>query len=173
MAVAFQSQYATIAQLQTLSITAAAATRFGDDSMNAALQRASSIADTYLSSQFDLPLTGTDVSSPGWDMALTGAVCDIAAYLLYAQWGGGNPASPEDARRKVAYDNALAWLKQIRDEEIFPLYSDSSGNPVGTDEAGPFIISDYPVGFTPRGVFAPDALGETYPFPLPFFKGGD
>lgn len=124
--------------------------------MTAALKRASSIADTYLASQFTLPLI---VSPQGWDMALTGAVCDIAAFLLYAQWGGGNVSAPEDHRKQLAYDAAVRWLAEIRDQETFPLYTDSSGDPTGSDEAGPFIVSDLPVGFTTRGLCQPDSTG--------------
>lgn len=142
-----QSQYATTSDLQTLAITAAAGTRFGDTAMTAALQAASSIADSYIASQFTLPL----ITSPqGWDMSLTLAVCNIAAKLLYAQFGF-NPGAPGDQLVEKRYQDALDWLAQIRDKLIFPAWTDSSVN-TGVDEAGDWVISDTPVGFTSRGV---------------------
>lgn len=147
-----QSQYAFKDDLTSLSITAAAATRFGDPAINAQLQAASSVADSYIASQFTLPL---ETSPPGWDMSLTRAVCDIAAYFLYCQFGF-NPNAPQDALIKARYEMAIAWLTQIKDKKIFPQWVDAGNAPVGADEGGPFVISSPPVGFTDRGIVTND-----------------
>ena len=145
-----QSQYAQISDLTTLSITSAAGVRFGNAAMTAALQAASSICDSYLSSQFTLPL----VTSPqGWDMSLTLTTTNIAAWLLYNQFGFA-PQAPGDDLVVKRYESALDWLAQVRDKKIFPVFADSA-NAGGVIEQGAFIISDPPVGFTGRGVIDP------------------
>lgn len=143
-----QSQYAQIADLESLAITVAAGTRFGDTAMTAALQAASSIADSYITSQFTLPLQ--TAPAQGWDMSLTLHVSNIAAWLLYNQFGY-SPMAPGDDLVVKRYQSALDWLAMIRDQKIHPQWLDSSGDSVQTEQ-GPFVISDPPVGFTTRGV---------------------
>lgn len=152
-----QSQYAQISDLTSLSITSADGVRFGNPAMNAALQAASSLADSYLVSQFELPLA---TSPQGWDMSLTLNVCNIAAWLLFNQYGFA-PMSPGDELIGKRYEAAIDWLKQIRDKLIFPVWTDSGSNGP-TDEAGTFFISDPPIGFTSRGIGSPDT-GEYTP----------
>lgn len=147
MAAANQSQYAQASDLSSLALTPAAAQRFGVIAMNAQLQAASSIADSYIVSQFTLPL---QVDPQGWDMSLTMAVCNIAAYLLYVQYGF-NPSAPADQFIADRYKSAILWLEQIRDKVIFPQWIDSGTTATGNDEGGPFVLSDPPVGFTNRG----------------------
>lgn len=145
-----QSQYAQDADIQKLAITPAAYTRFegiATGTVSAALQAASSIADSYLASQFTLPLQ----SMPqGWDMSLTMNVCWIACYLLYNQYGYA-PMAPGDDMVAKRYEAAIKWLEQVRDEEIFPQFVDAAGSPPTSAEAGPYVVSDAPVGFTDRG----------------------
>jgi phage gp36-like protein len=140
-----QAQYATWDDIQRLAITPAAAQRYGEPASTSMLQAASSLCDSYLASQFTLPLTV-------WDMNLTMNVCNIAAYMLACQFGF-NPGAPADKLIETRYQNALMWLEQIRDEKIFPQYTDTQ-NQGGdsTIEAGPYVVSDPPVGFTDRGV---------------------
>lgn len=146
-----QSQYATSAQLTSLALTPAAANRFGATAIEAQLQAASSICDSYIASQFTLPL----VTEPqGWDMSLVMATCNIAAYLLYCQYGF-NPAAPADKYIQDRYQSAIAWLEQIRDKLIFPNWTDSTGDTPAFIEAGPYIESDPPAGFTDRGIVVP------------------
>ncbi len=140
-----QSQYAEVDDIVLLSLTLAAKNRFGTSATEAALQAASSVADSYIVSQFTLPLTD-------WDMSLRLAVCNIAAYMLYTQFGAGNPGAPMDEMIKVRYNDALKWLAEVRDQKIFPQWTDSSGASPVTTAAGPYVISDEPVGFTSRGV---------------------
>lgn len=143
-----QSQYATSAQLSSLALTPAATSRFGATAIEAQLQAASSICDSYIASQFTLPL----ITEPqGWDMSLVMATCNIAAYLLYCQYGF-NPAAPADKYIQDRYQAAIAWLEQIRDKLIFPTWTDSTGDTPAFVEAGPYIESDPPVGFTDRGI---------------------
>ncbi len=132
--------------MQLIGVTPAAAARFGSSAVTACIQAASSIADSYLASQFTLPL---QTSPQGWDMSLTRAVCHIAAYFLYAEYGFNPSSANADQMVKARYDNAIGWLEQIRDEKIFPQWTDSSSS---TPAAGDYIVSDEPVGFTDRGL---------------------
>lgn len=143
-----QSQYATIAELESLAITKAAGDRFGAVAMNAQLQAASSIADGYLISQFTLPL---ETDPQGWDMSLTSAVSNIAAYLLYNQFGF-SPMAPGDDLVVKRYDDAIAWLGLVRDKKIFPPFVDSAGSPEAF-EGGPDVITATTRGYSERGVF--------------------
>lgn len=129
-----------------VGVTPAVRQRWGDAAITAQLQAASSIADSYLSSQYTLPLK---TSPQGWDMSLTMAVCNIAAYLLYCQYGFNPGSSQPDKLIQLRYDDAIKWFAQIRDEEVHPQWVDSSTT---VPEAGPYVISDPPVGFTGRGV---------------------
>lgn len=156
-----QSQYCTTAELQLLGIAPAAYQRFETASpgcTTAALQAASSIADSYLVSQFTLPL---QTSPQGWDMSLTMNVAWIAAWLLYNQFGF-NPAAPVDDLVVKRYEAAIDWLKQIREQQISPPFVDSSTS-AGSDEAGTFFVSDPPVGFGTRGIGQTDTGEYQYP----------
>jgi phage gp36-like protein len=158
MAALTQPQYAQESDLTSLALTPAAAARFGSIAINAQLQAASSLVDSYIASQFTLPL---QVSPQGWDMSLTRSVCIIAAYLLYVQYGF-NPSAPADQFIFERYKSEILWLEQIRDKEIFPQWIDSGTTPLGQDEGGAWVVSDPPVGFTGRGIssasnWTPDA----------------
>lgn len=146
-----QSQYATDAEMQKLAITPAAYTRFEAASpgcVTAALQAASSIADTSLSSQFMLPLQTSPVQ--GWDMGLKRVVCFIAAFDLYFNFGF-NPSSPDWQVMTERKEWADKWLDGVAKKTTTPLYIDQRGDSAGADAAGDFVISDPPVGFTRRG----------------------
>jgi phage gp36-like protein len=131
------SQYATTDQLQQLALTPAAYARFEAASpgcTTTALQYASAEADSYLGSQFQLPLLQ-------WDMALAGAVCVMAAKRLYDTFGY-NAAAPIDQLIDRRYAQALEWLAKVANEKVSPQYVDSS---VAGLPAGPFVLSAPPV----------------------------
>lgn len=137
-----QSQYASTTQLISLSITPQAGARYGDVAMNAALQAASSRADTYLASQFTLPLVS-------WDMQLTRVVCDLAAFDLARQYGL-NPSAPDFGAYKSLFDGSMGWLQQVRTQEITPQYEDADGAPGNVEEGGPFVVSSTTRGYVER-----------------------
>lgn len=151
-----QSQYASTTQIQQLAITPAAYTRFENAApgcVAAALQAASSLLDNYLAGQFTLPLAS-------YDMSLTMRTCVVAAKLLYDQFGY-NPNAPVDQLIQRRFDETIAWAESIRDKKVQPQWTDSSGTSPA-DSAGPFVISDAPVGFTGRG--SPTAVLPSPPF---------
>lgn len=140
-----QSQYAQPENLVKLSVSQGTYNDWLNEPnalaiINAELQKASSDADSFLASQFDLPL-----QSDGYDMALTGAVCDIAAKRLYNRFGY-NFNAPIDALIENRYKEAIDWLTKISREELKPQYTDSSGSP-SSQNAGPFVLSNPGVGF--------------------------
>lgn len=139
-----QSQYASTAQLASLSLTPQAAARYGDVAMNAALQARSSFADTFLASQFTLPLVS-------YDLQLTRCVCDMASFDLARQYGL-NPAAPDFAALKSLFDSAYEWLCLVRDEKITPQYEDSAGSPGNVEEGGAFVITATTRGYSERGI---------------------
>lgn len=143
-----QSQYATTTDLQNLAITPAAYNRFGAAAAGAALLSASSICDSYIVSQFELPLQTTP--SNGWDQSLTMYTCWIAAFLLYSQFGY-NPAAPADAVIESRYTKAIEWLENVRDKKIRPQWTSAQTAVDNADAAGDFTVTDDPVGFTSRG----------------------
>jgi phage gp36-like protein len=155
-----QAQYAFADDFAAMGVTAAWVQRFGPAAINAQLKAASSFCDSYLASQFTLPL---QLEPPGWDMSLTKVVCDIAAYQLSMQYGF-NPAAPQDDLLVTRYKAAVAWLEAIRDKELFPQWVDSSPAPLTGDEGGPWAVSDPPKGFTGRGLspFGPWVPGSGF-----------
>jgi phage gp36-like protein len=132
------SQYAQPEDLVRFSLTPAVAGRFGADQQDAALLAASAIADSLIASQFVLPLAT-------WDYSLVVAVCNIAAKLLYDQFGY-NPNAVADQLVQRRYDEAIAWLQGVSRKQVTPQWVDASGDSV--DSAGDFIVSDKSVGFT-------------------------
>jgi phage gp36-like protein len=162
------SQYAQPSDLITVGITDATAARFGTASINAQLQAASAIADSYIVSQFELPLQIANPSAvpplaQGWDMSLTLAVCQIAKYFLYSQFGFNPSGSPADTQIREGYERALKWLEQIRDKELFPQWIDATQEPT-PEQAGPYVTSDTPVGFTEQGATPLPPGNQTNPF---------
>ncbi len=139
-----QSQYATTAQLSSLSLTPQAAARYGEPAMNAALQAASSRADVYLASQFTLPLVS-------WDMQLTRCICDMAAFDLARQYGL-NPAAPDFGAIKSLFDGSIEFLILVRDEKLTPQWEDSDGSPGNVEEGGPFVLTATSRGYSERGL---------------------
>lgn len=134
------SQYAQPEDLVRLALTPAAATRFGAEQQQAALLAASGIADSYIASTFDLPLQT-------WDYSLVIAVCNIAAKILYNQFGY-NQNSPVDGLIQRRFQEALDWLQAVGRGKTSPQWVDASSS---FDAAGDYVVSDTPVGFTSRG----------------------
>lgn len=142
------SQYATTTDLQNLAITPAAAGRFGATAMTAQLQAASSIADGYIGGQFALPL---QVNPQGWDMSLTLIVCNIAAKLLYNQFGYGPGQANVDELIERRFTESIDWLIEIRDKKVQPQWISAASATSPADPVGNFVVTDDPIGLTSRG----------------------
>ncbi len=124
--------YATESDLATGHITQDVLTRLNTKnpgSVAAALTKASKVADTYLRSQYVLPL------APPYDEALTEAVCAVAAFNLMCLLGF-NPDSV-DLNFGTKRRDALAWLRDVGqgkaniDVAVTPTFIDSPNMAAG------------------------------------------
>lgn len=115
------SSYAVPADLSTFGVNAAALSGFTNQQQQDALDAASSVADGYLRSRFQLPLTGTVTPD------LKRAVCAIAAFDLLTT-GGFNPESGSDQVILIRQKAAMQWLRDVADGRVTPALSDSSSS---------------------------------------------
>ena len=106
--------YATVKDLETLTIQGSALAPLPDKDKTEALESASEEADGFLQSQYQLPLKK-------WGKDLKQHVCDIAAFRLLKK-RGMNPSTPgaEYTLTREAYDDAFGWLKAISGGRVKP-----------------------------------------------------
>lgn len=105
---------------------------FHSDDVQAALDAASDIADSYLRGRFVLPIT-----THGGDLA--DAVCRIAAFNILSR-RGYNPEGNADQVR-LRYEDAIEWLKGVSTGRITPALTDSSSSTSGGGKGGPFVVA--------------------------------
>lgn len=134
--------YATPADLAVFGVASAALSGFTDDQKQAAINAASSVADGYLRSRFQLPLTGTPTTD------LTRAVCAIAVFDLLTT-GGFNPEVGSDDVLRTRYKDAISWLRDIADGRVTPLLSDSSAS--SPTPRAPLVLSQPSRGWYGNG----------------------
>jgi phage gp36-like protein len=103
-------------------ISAAALTHpsTGPAAQDAQLLRASEVADSYLRSQYKLPLVR-------WGSDIVDAVCNVAAYKLVCL-RGFNPEADESYLTN--YNTATKWLRDIGSGVVTPDVIDSSASTV-------------------------------------------
>jgi len=97
--------YATRTDLTRFGLPSSALTGVADATQDAALEAASDVADSYMRSRYELPLTG-------YGDDLKRAVCGLAAWDLLTT-RGYDPNSGGDEAVKLRHDAALAWLKDV------------------------------------------------------------
>ena len=121
-------QYATRADLATVvAATALSHPSTGAAAQDAQLLRASEFADSYLRSQYTLPLVR-------WGSDLVQAVCDVAAYRLLCLRG----FDPEkDGLYLDNYNMASKWLRDIGSGVVTPDVFDSSTTTVNAGDHAP------------------------------------
>jgi phage gp36-like protein len=127
------SRYATPADLVRLALTANALSGISSDDQQAALDSASSKADSYLGAAFRLPL-----SAWGDDVKL--AVCQIAAFSLLSR-RGYNPQAAHDTTILTSHDTAIRWLEQVSRGHI---------KPSGVTDSAPSAVSVSRVSSKPQ-----------------------
>jgi phage gp36-like protein len=137
--------YATVADLSLYAINEAALADIDPGKIDAALEAASREVDSYIKSQYTLPLTAIGAD-------LIAKTADIAAYRLMKATGY-NPESPRDDLFKVAYDQAIAWLEKVGRGSVSPSgLQGSSGTTDGQAHgARPMVVSSSQRGFSSRG----------------------
>lgn len=131
--------YATTADLVQLAISAAALGNVSLGDQEAALEAASRLADSYLGSRFELPISA-------WGADLKQQVCSLAAYRIM-QVRGYSPETGDAEVFRDNYDDAIRWLERVASGTVTPINvvdsSDSPGNT--TDATGnarerPFVV---------------------------------
>lgn len=161
MPVVSSTQYADQTDLTTIGLTAGALTNFTSPQLDGALMRASAVADSYLQSRYDLPLSS-------WGKDLARCVAIIAAYDLLSV-RGYNPNAAADVNWRQRYLDQLAWLEQVSKGIQSPAYiadssTTASGPSTGTSTDGSIVTSTQggfgmvtsPVrGWTNRGASSP------------------
>ncbi len=123
--------YATVADLTTYGIPAAALESVDTAAQQAAVTAACGIADSYLRGRFTLPLTA-------WDTTLTQYVAQIAAWNVL-RVRGFMPGGADEAVRS-GYKDAISWFASIARGEVTPVVTDSGGTPTSSGYSGPFAV---------------------------------
>lgn len=118
------SSYATITDLTTYGLPAAALAGIYQDQVQDALDAASTTADSYLALRFTVPY-----ANPGAD--LKDAVSRIAAFNLMAT-RGYNPDG-DAGQLRLRYEDAIRWLEKVSAGKVQP-----AGVPAGTESLADF-----------------------------------
>ncbi len=133
-------QLATIADLEALSLPAAAYSDATDDVKNRALVAASSLAASYLKKRFAFPLVQ-------WGDDLKLCVACIAAYFLMKR-RGFNPQAGADAiivtgyRDQVGEPGKPGWLDRVSRGDCEP--DDIIDSTPEVEEASPLVATSAP-----------------------------
>lgn len=149
------TQYITIAEFHSLSISLSAVPNLTDTEKNKILLSESSKADSYLRSQFTLPLIS-------WDEELKQAVADRAALRMLRK-RGFNPERGVDVDVLEAAKEALLWFKEVAAGRVVPGVVDSSpaAAPGQSSTGGGMIQSASQRGYSLRGTTNRDSGFES------------
>ncbi len=137
--------YADRADLNLYAISEEALRNIDPEKVDGALAAASRLADSYLASQYTLPLTAY-----GIDLKM--AVASLAAWILVST-AGVNPEG-SDQVYAARNDQALRWLESVMRGGVRPAGMSGSGtNLLGGQSVGarPGVTSSSPRGFSSRG----------------------
>src|ERR1017187_6362876 len=106
------SMYCTTQDLRNYSMTPALYTSMDQAGLVPLIGAASDFADSFLQSQFELPLVS-------WGKDLSMMVAHIATFYAMIK-RGFNPESREDALIQKRYNHAENWLMKISEEKLHP-----------------------------------------------------
>lgn len=139
--------YASPDDLQRLCLNLSFLSGVTQSERESALEAASDLIDSYLASQFTLPLKK-------WGQDIVRCNCCIARYDLAVR-RGYNPEAGADVNIRTMYEDCIRWLERIADGDATPSVIDSSSGGAGTA----FVITSSQRGFSSRGT-------ETEPGPF-------
>jgi len=105
-------------QLARYGLSPKALSRFSPEELDRGLEAASAVVDSYLRARYTLPIQR-------WGLELTRCVAQIAAYDLMLS-KGFDPSLAADEQLRLRYEDALAWLKMVRKNEVDPGISDTN-----------------------------------------------
>lgn len=135
--------YVTAQELTRLGIARAALTGVQTSDLQFALEAASRVADSYLTTKFVLPLTA-------WGDDLKQKVADIAAYNVM-KVRGFDPQKGDAETLRDSFEDAMSWLKDVATGKARPtgVVDSSPGGENNTDAAGesrqaPMVLQAYP-----------------------------
>jgi len=111
--------YADLDDLARLGLRKLATAGIAPDDLRAALIAASDLADSYLRSQFRLPLVR-------WGSDLRRHVAMIAAWDILSAQRGFNRDAPAEETWLTRYEQAVAWLKDVSRGVVSPDVADST-----------------------------------------------
>lgn len=147
--------YATVQDLQDIGMLGAALQTIPLAAQEKSLASFSRVIDTYLSSQYVLPLQQ-------WDMDIVHATCVLAAWDLLAA-RGYSPQAQTDINLRQRYLDILAWLEKVSEGELTPANVIDSSTPTGEGDGsevftfdGGYLVTTDVRGWTDRGVRTPD-----------------
>lgn len=114
------SAYAVLADLTTFGLTSDTLSTIDPNIQTRHLSAASGFIDSYLNARFILPLKT-------WDDSLIQKCCEIAAGNLLTI-RGYDPENEADRSIYTRFENAKAWLEDIKQGNILPVVTDSSSS---------------------------------------------
>lgn len=106
------SRYATTTDLTRLGLPSTALANVSPTTQEDSLDAMSAIADGYLSSRYELPLSV-------WGDDLRACVCRLAAYDLMVT-RGYNPTAGADENLLLRHDHAMRWLRDVASGAVSP-----------------------------------------------------
>lgn len=115
------SSYATITQLTQFALPAEAVQNISNAQLQAELDAASTVADSYLRGRYPNGIASFDI-----DLSLN--VCYLAAYSIMSA-RGYNPEAGADSIYRDRWMAATEWLKGVQRQSIHP---NITPNPTGT-----------------------------------------
>lgn len=115
------SSYATITQLLQFALPQEAVQNISNATLQAELDAASTVADSYLRGRYP-----NGIST--WDVDLSINVCYLAAYSIMAA-RGYNPEQGADSTYRDRWVAATEWFKGVQRQAIHP---NITPNPTGT-----------------------------------------
>jgi len=113
------TRYADLDDLARLGLKRLATAGIPDADLLAALDAASELADSYLRSQYMLPLLA-------WGSDLKRHVAMIAAWDVLSAQRGFNPDAPAEQMWLTRYEQAITWLKDVAKGLVNPNVQDST-----------------------------------------------
>lgn len=133
------SRYATTTDLTRLGLPSAALTNVPTATQEESLDAMSAIADGYLSSRYELPLSA-------WGDDLRACVCRLAAYDLMVT-RGFNPTAGGDESLLVRHDHAMRWLRDVAGGVVSPTGVVDATPDDTTGNETTFAVTDAPRGW--------------------------
>ncbi len=134
------SRYATTTDLTRLGLPSTALTNVSTTTQEESLDAMSAIADGYLSSRYELPLSA-------WGDDLRACVCRLAAYDLMVTRGFAPQSGNSDENLLLRHDHAMRWLRDVASGAVSPAGIVDATPDDTTDNETTFAVTDVSRGW--------------------------